>query len=135
MNLLFVCKYNRFRSKVAEAFFKKINKNKTIKVKSAGLIKGGRIGKNIISAAKENGISIIGQPRGLSSELLMWQDMIVIAADDVPQGIFENKKYGKPLIAWKIPDAKSTGKEEKEKIIKKIKKKVCALAKKLNGAK
>ena len=39
-SILFVCKYNRFRSRVAEAYFKKINKNKNISVKSAGIIKG-----------------------------------------------------------------------------------------------
>ena len=40
MNILFVCRYNRFRSRTAEAYFKKINKNKKIKVKSAGIFKG-----------------------------------------------------------------------------------------------
>ncbi len=30
MNIIFVCKYNRFRSRVAEAYFKKINKDKNI---------------------------------------------------------------------------------------------------------
>jgi protein-tyrosine-phosphatase len=34
MNILFACKHNRLRSKVAEALFRKYNKNKKIKVKS-----------------------------------------------------------------------------------------------------
>ena len=36
MKILFICKYNRFRSRVAAAYFKKINKNSKIKVESAG---------------------------------------------------------------------------------------------------
>jgi len=38
--ILFVCKYNRFRSKTAEAFFNLLKHNKKIKAKSTGLIKG-----------------------------------------------------------------------------------------------
>jgi len=38
MKILFVCKHNRFRSKVAEAFFNKLKKNKKIKAESAGLV-------------------------------------------------------------------------------------------------
>lgn len=133
MNLLFVCKFNRFRGKVAEAYFKKINKNTRIKVKSAGLIKGNPINKEAISAAGEFGIRIQGKPIGLSSELLKWQDMLVIVADDVPKSIFKNKKFGKPLVVWWIRDAKSTKMEELRRIIKKIMKKTEALAEKLKN--
>ena len=35
--ILFVCKFNRFRSKVAEAYFKKINRNRRIKERRFGL--------------------------------------------------------------------------------------------------
>ena len=37
MNIIFVCKWNRFRSKIAEAFFKKYNKNKDITCFSRGI--------------------------------------------------------------------------------------------------
>jgi len=37
MKILFVCKYNRFRSQFAEKYFRRINKN--LKVSSAGIIK------------------------------------------------------------------------------------------------
>ena len=48
-NILFVCKYNRFRSKIAEAYFNKINKNKLVSVKSAGIIRGNPVSKDIIA--------------------------------------------------------------------------------------
>ena len=40
MNIIFVCKYNRFRSRVAEAYFNKINRNKNIHAYSRGVIRG-----------------------------------------------------------------------------------------------
>lgn len=135
MKLLFVCKYNRFRSKTAEAFFKKINKNKRIQVKSAGLIKGNRIPQEVLAAGKELGINIRGQPHGLSSRLLQWQGMAVIVADDVPAGIFKNKEHGKPLIVWKIKDTSSLKTSELKAIMKKVMKKVESLAAKLKNAK
>ncbi len=53
INILFVCRYNRFRSRVAEAYFKKINKN--FKVKSAGLFKGRPLSPKTIKEAKKFG--------------------------------------------------------------------------------
>jgi len=105
--ILFICKYNRFRSRVAEAYFNKINKNKSIKAESAGIVRGSALNKKQIAVAKkELGIDISGKPRSLTTKLLKWQDIIVIVADDVPPALFkENKKYGKKLIEWKIKDS------------------------------
>ena len=125
MKLLFVCKYNRFRSKVAESIFNRLNKNRNFKVKSAGIIKGSPINIFQKSVCKGMGIIIRGEPIGLSSSLLKWQDITVVVADDVPLSIFkENIKYGKKLISWRIRDAKSDNKEEVQKIIKAIEEKV-----------
>ena len=69
-----------------------------------------------------------------NSALLIWQDMTIIVADDVPPIIFSNnKKYGKKVIVWKIKDIPSQeGTEaEKKKLIKKIMKKVDGLNKNL----
>lgn len=41
MKILFICKYNAFRSRIAEEYFKKINKNSKIQVISRGFIMGG----------------------------------------------------------------------------------------------
>ena len=104
MNLLFICKYNIFRSKVAEAYFKKINNNKNIKVDSAGIKpKGIPLDKNEFFTIKRFGIKVYGKPKMLDEKLLEWQDVTVIVANDVPPEAIE-KKYRKKLLVWKIPD-------------------------------
>ena len=137
-NILFVCKHNVFRSKVAEAYFNKINKNKEIKAESAGLIKADIFSKDerkLINfqrkTAKKFGINIKKGSRSLNIKLLKKQDIIIIVADDIPEYIFNNKFYLKPdlkIIKWKIPDVKGGKsdkiiiKEDVPKIIKNINK-------------
>ena len=132
MNILFICKFNRFRSKVAEAFFIKLNKNPKHKTKSAGIIRGSKVSKEIKAAAKEFGIKIKSQPQGLSTKLLKWQELAIIVANDVPKEILvDNKKYNKKLEVWKIQDTSGKDKETMNKIISEIDKKVKNLVKKL----
>ncbi|MFA5838368.1 MAG: hypothetical protein WC849_00275 [Candidatus Paceibacterota bacterium] len=131
INLLFICKYNRFRSKIAEGYFKKINKNKKIKVKSAGLIKGTSLSPEKIKIAKELGVSMKGKPNGLSIELLIQQNIIVIVADDVPKKIFNNFGLNRQIIQWNIKDVKKNNPKEITDIIKKIKLKIDILVEKL----
>lgn len=124
-NILFICKYNRFRSKIAEAIFKKLNKNRNNRVKSAGIIKGNPIDTIQKNLGLRFRINIKNPTRGVSSKLLAWSDIIVIVADDVPISLFiKSKKYGKKLIIWKIQDTKSDDKKEIEKVIKIIEKRV-----------
>ncbi|MEK6926774.1 MAG: hypothetical protein AABW50_05860 [Nanoarchaeota archaeon] len=133
-NILFVCRYNRFRSKVAEAYFKKINKNKSIHVKSAGLIKGNP--RKSIKELKRFRIKLKGPPHGLTSKLMAWQNITIIVADNVPSQVFDkNKKYGKKVIVWKIKDAEKSQTNEKVIAIKQIIKKVDLLVKQLENIK
>lgn len=103
-HILFVCKYHRFRSKVAEAWFRKLNKNQNLKVKSAGVIRGSPIDNEIFEACRKVGIKISNKREGLSTDLLTWQDVLIIVADDVPLKLFSNEKYGKQTLVWKIKD-------------------------------
>jgi len=129
-NILFICKHNLFRSKVAEAYFKKVNQNKGLKASSAGIIKANalsKIEKKIIKlqrkTAKDFGISFNKSSKLLNISLLKKQEMIIIVADDVPGVIFNNKFYLKPnlkVVVWQIPDVKGK-KNDKELIIKDIK--------------
>ena len=143
MNILFVCKHNIFRSKVAEAYFKKVNKNKSINASSSGIIKADvfsdvekRLTKFLREIAKGFGMDIKGNSKLLSISLLKKQDMIIITANDVPAEIFNNKFYLKPdlkVVVWKIPDVKK-GKDNKlviKKSIEKIMKKVEELVEEL----
>ncbi len=125
VNVLFICKYNRFRSKIAEAYFKKLilEYDHEFKVKSAGIINGqDPLDPNQKKMAKQMGIDIEGKSQGLSIELLRWTDIIVIVADNVPPMLFRNqKRYGKRVIHWNIPDAHHTdlnGIANRVKIIK-----------------
>jgi len=125
INLLFVCRYNRFRSRIAEVYFNKINKNENVKAKSAGLIKGFSQSQIEVKIAKELGLDIIGRTQGLSSKLMAWQDIIVIVADDVPKVVFDKKnKYIKKVISFKIKDAKYEKRDEVKKLIRQIMKKI-----------
>lgn len=126
MKILFICKYNRFRSRIAQEIFNKINKNKEHEAKSAGMIQGSYpLDKEEIFVAKELGIKLKGKPKGLSTDLLKWHDTAIIVADDVPKEILkDNYKFGKKLIVWKIKDAQSENKEEIKSIILDIKSKV-----------
>jgi len=136
MNILFVCKHNLFRSKVAEAYFKKINKNKSIIATSAGIIKGDFLNKNqkksldlqkIIS--KKFGLEIRYKFTGLSMSLLKKQDVIIIAAGDVPKILFDNKAYVKNVVQWKIKDYNLYGEKRVIDAISQIIAKVDNLAK------
>ncbi|MBN2052015.1 hypothetical protein JW756_00760 [Candidatus Woesearchaeota archaeon] len=132
MNILFVCKYNRFRSIVAESYFNKIMKQSGHKAKSAGIIFNIPIDEGIRKACSKFGLAIHGKPKGLNMNLLRWADMIVIVADDVPASIFDYpKRLGKKVIVWNIRDAHGDIKLERERIINSVQRKVDALAKSL----
>jgi len=133
MNIIFICRYNRFRSKIAEAFFNKLNRNKNHKAKSAGIIRGNPISEEIIESAKNFGLSIKSKPMGLTTKMLKWHDMAIIVANDVPEIILhDSKKYGKKVIVWEIPDADDGKKAEMEKTILQIEAKVKNLVNELD---
>jgi protein-tyrosine-phosphatase len=137
MNILFVCKYNRFRSRVAEKYFNNINKNKNIHVWSAGIIKGNYpLNKREVAAAKAEGIYINGKPKGLSTKLLRETDLIIIVANNVPKSIFNYNGFKGKTKVWRVKDL--TDGESKvliERRVKKIMRKVRRLVKRLEDTK
>ena len=135
MNIIFVCKHNIFRSRVAEAYFKSINKNKKIKAISGGLLKGVSLSTNQTKAMKEQGIKFVSKPKNISVKLLAKQDLTIITADDISKTLFNNKDYNKKVIQWNIPDVLDNNKEKAIKTIKLIKYKVQQLVKDLEDKK
>ncbi len=146
MKILFVCKYNRFRSRVAEAYFNKINKNPNLKAGSAGVIQGWfPIDMNEAEVAREFDLDIVGQPRAMSTELLGQQNKVVIVASNVPVSLFERVmiaddtplyfKTGSNLIIWNIPDEEKGNRENIRNIIKLIMSNVDKLVKEVSGEK
>jgi len=133
--ILFVCKYNRFRSKLAEAYFNRGNRNKNFRAESAGIFRGSYpLDSQQVRISKTQGLKIEGEPQGISIDLLKKTDIVVIVADDVPKSVFKFKgKYLQEVIVWKIKD-ENYGNEKNIKIIgKQIIKKVDKLIKELEG--
>ncbi len=130
MKILFICRHNRFRSKVAESYFNKINKNKNLKAKSAGIFIGKYpLDPLQVKIAKKLGIAMRGKPKAISTNLLRWDDVIITITDDLPKGLFNYGPYKPKVIEWKIPDEIKGNKKNTERIIKKIKEKVEELIK------
>ncbi len=130
MKILFVCKHNRFRSKIAEAFFKKLNRNKKIKAKSVGLSLDPLrpyIEKNVIGIMKERGYNIKGKPKQATHTFIKKFDLIIIVADNVNNKSFSDIKV--KIIKWKIPDCDGSDIKSIKKIINEIENKVKSILK------
>ncbi len=127
MKILFICKHNRFGSKVAEALFKKYNENKNIEVKSRGIIKDVDVAESVVEIMKKKEIEIDKKSRPVSRKEIINSDLIVIVADNVPESIFENKDVEK----WDIRDASSSDLEDTGFVVDKIEEKIKNLIKEL----
>ncbi len=121
--ILFVCKHNRFRSKVAEAIFKILSKNK---VKSRGTEPDYLpVAENVQKAIKNLGYEKVDKtPKILEKKDWEWADLIVVVADNV------NLK-GKKVRKWDIPDTNQRNKNRIFEISKKIEKRVKKLVEEL----
>ena len=123
--IIFVCKHNAFRSKVAEAVFKKKYRGSKYKAISRGVIVGPFIYPNTKKVVKECGYVISGKPRGLTHNEVRDADILIVVANDVPRALFENyEKSGKELIVWEIEDTTTEKSEQIKNIVGKIEKKV-----------
>ena len=140
--ILFVCKHNIFRSRVAENLFNKLNKNKRYRASSAGIIlwtkkdaskEPGYIAEG--RAARNFGINLILNSKPITSSLLKETDILIIVADDVSEKLIKTEQaFNGRVLVWKIPDVKrwDNNKEKRaEKTIKYIEKEVKKLVKNL----
>ena len=119
MKILFLCKHNRFRSKVAETIFNKLSNDKA---ESAGLHLDELrpyVEKNVIEIMKEKGYEIGGVPRKFNKEMIKNFDLIVVVVDDVDLSGFKGK-----MIKWKIPDCNANDIVKIREIIDEIEEKV-----------
>jgi starch synthase len=119
--ILFICKYNRFRSKVAEAYLKKISKKK-IEVNSVGIVGEGTPPDKLQSKTSESmGVIIGGTSKNIKSVNLKGYDKIIVVADDVPKNLFNGLQN---VSFWNIPDEKNGNVRRIEKTIELIKTKI-----------
>ena len=133
MKILFICKHNRFRSKVAEVIFKKLDTRN--EVKSAGIMIDFTrpwIAENVKKIMNEKGYEIKDeQSREINEQDLEWADMIVIVANNIDKDIFKGKTNAE-IEKWEITDADEKDEEKIRKIIGEIEGKVSNLLDSLN---
>jgi protein-tyrosine-phosphatase len=136
MRILFVCKYNAFRSRIAEEYFNKINKNKRITAISRGFIYGGDADIEQQILAKELlGVNIAKRnPLQITLEDMKNSDMIIVVANDIPRRMFDYKSYKfiKKVRFWKIKDEQYKDKKNIKRIMFGIKRRVDKLNRKLS---
>jgi protein-tyrosine phosphatase len=125
--VLFVCKHNRARSKIAEVIFNKLAEERGIdaRAESAGLLLDEKlpfVAESVIKLMAEKGYKIGGKPMQLTFRMLDNFDTIVIISEGFDEKMFDNFK-GKIFI-WKIKDASSSDLTGIRKIIDEIEKDV-----------
>jgi protein-tyrosine-phosphatase len=93
VKILFICKYNAFRSRISEEYFNKISKNNNVGIISRGIIMGGDSDKEQRRLAKQIlGINIAKRkPLPLRLQEMIDADKIIVVANDVPRIIFNYK--------------------------------------------
>ena len=128
MKIIFICRHNRFRSKVGEAFFKKYNESKKIMAISRGVFRDKNVPNVVFNAMKKRGVIVNRESRVVSRQEVLDSDLIVNVADDVPSKLFKGKK----VLNWNISDTDIKDVKGINKRIDKIEKKVKKLVKKLN---
>lgn len=120
MNILFICKHNKFRSKVAEALFLLYNKDRDIKVRSAGIqmdFLDPLVSINTKRVLAEFGAGVVdNRSRPIDNILLKWADLFVVVADDVSAEEFPEEK----TEVWGIADADRDNIEEVRRRVKEI---------------
>lgn len=106
MKILFICKHNVFRSRVAEEAMKRISNHD---ITSGGVIRyDGNMNKAQQEVCKEFDLILPNQSKTLDLGNLREQDLIIIVADDVPQAIFNHPEYNlKEIRRWEIQDVDS----------------------------
>jgi len=133
MNILFICRHNRFRSKVAEAIAKNLTKNiKHINIKSAGIKLDTLrlfIANNVLLSLKEKNYPYKNEkPRKINEQDIIWADKIIIVADNVSKETFPKEK----TEVWEISDTDEKNKKEIKEIMNQIEDKVKELLIRLN---
>ena len=99
MNVLFICRHNRFRSKVGEALLRKLAPE--LHVKSAGVEKDlPYVAPLVKKIVKEYGSEVGNTPRLVEDKMIRWADKIIVVADNVDAKLFPKDK----IEVWPIRD-------------------------------
>ena len=135
--ILFICMWNRFRSKFAEQYFNQINKNKKFKAESVGVIEVNGPLKPIERSRnkflkQKYKLALSKKSRGINMKALDEAYKIIVVANDVPLEIIKQRKRWKDKFTyWNIKDVSNDDKEKVNKTVNSIMKKVNNLIKEL----
>ena len=123
-NILFVYRYNRFRSKIAEAYYN--SKNPENPSKGAGYFPGIPLSQDIFDCANSFGLELEDKTQGLNHDLIMWSDTIIVIDHADPMNVFEDyiNNDGKNVTHWDIPDIQDDSVEKRKSTAKEIMKKI-----------
>ena len=125
--ILFLCVENAGRSKMAEAFGKKMGLN----CESAGTVPAGEVNPVVMKVMEEKGVPIdTGNPRVLSREMIDNADLIVIMGCSVEESCPAPlaRAMKKKVVDWGLDDPKNQDIEKVRKIRDEIERKVSELA-------
>lgn len=135
MNILFICKFNRFRSKVAEALARHYIRRKDVEIRSAGILVDfirPFMAKEVVEIIRNKGIENIDERSMLLNEqAIQWADKIIVVASDCPLGKLPPER----IEIWPVEDASEQDMPSVLMRISEIEKHVNALAERLNRKK
>ncbi len=128
-NYLFVCVENAGRSKMAEAFAKKIGMN----AQSAGTLPSVSVNPVVIEAMREKGIDMsVSKPTMLHDSMINWADLVIVMGCSLQEACPAPllAALQKKIVDWNLPDPKGKPIEEVRRIRDMIEKNVLELARK-----
>ncbi|MHB8561174.1 MAG: arsenate-mycothiol transferase ArsC [Thermoplasmataceae archaeon] len=128
-NYLFVCVENAGRSKMAEAFAKKIGMN----AQSAGTLPSVSVNPVVMEAMREKGIDMsVSKPTMLHDSMINWADLVIVMGCSLQEACPAPllAALQKKIVDWNLPDPKGNPIEEVRRIRDMIEKNVLELARK-----
>ncbi len=128
-NYLFVCVENAGRSKMAEAFAKKLGMN----AQSAGTLPSVSVNPVVMEAMREKGIDMsVSKPTMLHDSMINWADLVIVMGCSLQEACPAPllAALQKKIVDWNLPDPKGKPIEEVRRIRDMIEKNVLELARK-----
>ncbi len=129
-NYLFVCVENAGRSKMAEAFAKKLGMN----AQSAGTLPSVSVNPVVMEAMREKGIDMSdSKPTMLHDSMINWADLVIVMGCSLQEACPAPllAALQKKIVDWNLPDPKGKPIEEVRRIRDMIEKNVLELARKI----
>ena len=129
-NVLFVCVQNAGRSQISQALFAEAAAGRH-QARSAGTRPAAAVHPEVVETMREVGVELAGEvPKGLSTELMQWADVVVTmgCGDECPY--IPGKRY----VDWQLEDPAGKPPGEVRAIRDEIRALTAQLATELDGS-